>query len=129
MTFDRSTSGIDDRRHGKSSKSAGDRRKAELARRRSPRMRTLKGARIIASSGYAIRCTVRNVSETGALLELQSSTFLAQNIELMFEDPDWAPRLCRVVWRDGALMGVEFSTPEPEGGPIRRALQKLLNLG
>jgi hypothetical protein len=120
---------IDDRRRNGTDKRAAERRKAELARRRSPRMRTLKGGRIIASSGSSIRCTVRNISETGALLELQSPTFLAQNIELVFEDPEWVPRVCRVVWRDGALMGVEFATPEPEGGPIRRALQKLLNRG
>jgi hypothetical protein len=106
-----------------------DRRKAELARRRWPRMRTLKGARIVVPAGSSIRCQVRDISEMGACLEFQSPAFLAQNFELVFDDPDWTPRPCRIAWRDGLRMGVEFETAEPEGGPIRRAIQKLLGRG
>lgn len=116
---------IDDRRRG-GGRRADERRKAELARRRAPRMRTLKGAQIVVPAGTSIRCTVRNISETGACLQLHSAVFLSHTFDLTFDDPDWSRRSCRVVWRDALLLGVEFTTPEQEGGPIRRALQRLL---
>jgi hypothetical protein len=117
---------IDDRRRG-GGRSAGDRRKAELARRRSPRMRTLKGAQIIVPAGTSVGCIVRNISETGACLQLHAPTFLSHTFDLAFDDPDWEHRSCRVVWREALLLVVEFTTPEPDGGPIRRALQRLLS--
>jgi hypothetical protein len=128
QTSDQSWGAIDDRRTGKGRAANGaDRRKAELARRRSPRMRTLKGALItVPVGGTAVRCTVRNISENGACLELQQSVFLSHTFDLAFDDEDWTPRSCRVVWRNGLLLGVEFTTAEREGGPIRRAIQRLL---
>ena len=117
---------IDDRRRSGRGRHADERRKAELARRRAPRMRTLKGAQIIVPAGTSIGCTVRNISETGACLQLHSAVFLSHTFDLTFDDLDWARRTCRVVWRDALLMGVEFTMPEKEGGAIRRALQKLL---
>jgi hypothetical protein len=116
---------IVDRRQG--GKTAGDRRKAELARRRWPRMRTLKGAKIVVPAGGSARVTVRDISEMGARLELQGPAFLAQTFQIVFDDPDWAPRPCRVAWREGLILGVEFESPEPEDGPIRRALRRLLS--
>jgi hypothetical protein len=126
MNTGRPSSGIVDRRGGKN---AAERRKAELARRRWPRMRTLKGATIVVPSGSSIRCQVRDISEMGARLELHGPAFLAQTFELVFEDPEWTPRPCRVAWRDGLTMGVEFQNSEPAGGPIRRAIQRLLGRG
>jgi hypothetical protein len=125
-TFDRFPSGIDDRRR-RGGWAANDRRKAELARRRHPRMRTLKGAQIIVPAGTLVNCIVRNISETGACLQLQTPVFLSHTFDLTFDDPEWSRRSCRVIWREALLMGVEFTTPESEGGPVRRALQKLLS--
>jgi hypothetical protein len=124
MSTGRPSSGIVDRRRG--GPSAADSRKAVLARRRWPRMRTLKGATIVVPAGSSIRCQVRDISEMGARLELKGPAFLAQTFDLVFEDPEWAPRPCRVAWREGLTIGVEFQTPEPSDGPIRRAIQKLL---
>lgn len=127
MAFANATTfGIDDRRGPNFGRNSAERRKAELARRRAVRMRTLKGAQIIVPAGTIIPCTVKNISETGACLQLHASAFLSHLFDLAFDDPDWERRPCRVVWREGLLMGVEFLTPEAPGGPIRRALQKLL---
>lgn len=128
-SYDNNRFGIDDRRRGGGGRRADERRKAELARRRSPRMRTLKGAQIIVPAGTSIRCTVRNISETGACLQLQTPVFLSHTFDIAFDDLEWSRRSCRVVWRDALLIGVEFTTPESEGGPIRRALQRLLSGG
>ena len=89
-------------------------------------MRTLKGALIALPSGDSVRCIVRNISETGACLELQNPLFLHPTFALLFDDPDWAQRPCYVIWRKIPLIGVEFGAPEPEGGPIRQAIRKLL---
>ncbi len=123
---DKNRFGIDDRRH-RGGKRADERRKAELARRRSPRMRTLKGAQIIVPARTSVNCIVRNISETGACLQLHTPVFLSHTFDLTFDDPDWSRRSCRVVWREALLMGVEFTTPESAGGPIRRALPRLLS--
>ncbi|MEJ0012505.1 MAG: PilZ domain-containing protein [Bauldia sp.] len=127
MSSDNNSFTIDDRRRSRSGRRADERRKAELARRRSPRMRTLKGAQIIVPAGSSVACIVRNISETGACLQLQTPVFLSHTFDLVFDDPDWSRRSCRVVWREALLMGVEFTTRESEGGPIRRALQRLLS--
>jgi PilZ domain len=125
-TYEQELGRIDDRRRGRGPGGA-ERRKADLARRRAPRMRTLKGAAItVPAGGTAVRCVVRNISETGACLELHSPVFLSHSFDLAFDDPDWTPRACRVVWRESRLLGVEFRTTETEGGPIRRAIQRLL---
>jgi PilZ domain len=89
-------------------------------------MRTLKGAAIMVPSGTSIRCIVRNISETGACLQLHTPAFLSHTFELLFDDPEWSRRACRVVWRQAHLIGVEFTVAEPADGPIRRALEKLL---
>ena len=89
-------------------------------------MRTLKGAKIALPSGDSVRCIVRNISETGACLQLQNPLFLHPTFEIFFDDPDWVHRPCHIVWRKIPLIGVEFDAPEPAGGPIRKAIRRLL---
>jgi hypothetical protein len=96
---------IDDRRLV-DSKRADDRRRADRDRRSWPRVRTLKGAQIIWLNGVPVRCTVRNVSETGAKLEVHEPV-LQNTFDLVF-DLDKSRRSCRVVWRKEPFMGVKF---------------------
>jgi two-component system cell cycle response regulator len=84
-----------------------DRRKSASNRRSSPRTRTLKGAQIIwDDSKSPVRCTIRNISKTGAKLEAHG--LVVKNIfELVF-DLDQSRRSCRVIWRKEPLIGVKF---------------------
>jgi PilZ domain len=83
-----------------------DRRKSSRDRRASPRVRSLKGAAIIWRNGAPVRCTVRNVSEKGAKLEVHDPVL--QNVFDLVFDLDQSRRSCRVVWRKEPFIGVKF---------------------
>jgi hypothetical protein len=72
------------------------------------RHRVLKGARIHFGGG-AIDCTVRNISETGAALEVTSPLGIPTEFTLVTED---SQRPCRVVWRKEKRIGVTFEKEE-----------------
>ena len=82
-----------------------DRRTSVGDRRSSPRTKTLKGAQISWPSGSAVKCIVRNLSETGAKIEVHSP--VPATFDLVF-DLDHSRRSCRVVWRKEPMMGVRF---------------------
>ena len=82
-----------------------DRRKSVGDRRSSPRTKTLKGAQIFWPAGSAVKCIVRNLSETGAKIEVHSPVPAA--FELVF-DSDRSRHSCRVVWRKEPMVGVRF---------------------
>lgn len=100
---------IDDRRKSDRTKGDGridDRRKAVTDRRKSLRLKTLKGAQIILRNGAPLACIVRNISETGAKLEV-CGPVLQNAFDLVF-DLDHSCRSCRVVWRKEPMLGVKF---------------------
>jgi hypothetical protein len=74
--------------------------------RRNPRNRTLKGASICFDGG-AIDCTVRNVSETGAALDVASPLGIPEEFVLVVP-ADGVRRRCRVVWRKEKRIGIAF---------------------
>ncbi|HEY5082449.1 MAG TPA: PilZ domain-containing protein [Bauldia sp.] len=77
-------------------------------RRRSPRMRTLKGGRIVTDSGNSVfDCTIRNLSETGAMLALSNPFGIPAHFDLMLQAPK-PRRPCTVRWRSDAALGVSF---------------------
>ncbi len=69
-----------------------------------PRHRVLKGGRILFGGG-SIDCTVRNLSETGAALDVTSPLGIPS--EFMLET-DGVQRSCRVVWRKEKRIGITF---------------------
>ena len=71
-----------------------------------PRHRVLKTA-TIEFSGGAIDCTVRNLSATGAALEVVSPIGIPECFTL-FVPVDDLQRPCRVVWRKERRIGVSF---------------------
>ena len=75
----------------------------------SPRRRTLKAGKILFNGG-GIDCTVRNVSETGAALEVESPVGVPPDVTLVVE-ADKFKRECQVVWRKEKRIGVTFSKP------------------
>lgn len=70
------------------------------------RQRTLKGARIVFNGGRStIDCTVRNLSPSGAKLDVASVVGIPNSFDLSF---DGQLRACRVIWRSLKQLGVEF---------------------
>jgi hypothetical protein len=77
--------------------------------RRAPdgvRIKTLKGAQIIWVTGVPVKCIVRNLSQTGAKIEIHDP--VPEIFELVFDGDD-NHHPCRVVWRKEFLIGVQFT--------------------
>lgn len=82
----------------------GDKRKA-------PRQRTLKGAKIVFKEGaFTYDCIVKNLSATGVQLAVSSSDGIPNRFQLVFDDHS-PTRTCLVVWRSATRLGVVFDTP------------------
>ena len=78
-------------------------------RRRHPRARTLRSGKIIFNLHSSIvYCTVRNLTDHGALLVVASLVGIPENFELALE-PGHVRRKCRAIWRGENRLGVEFS--------------------
>lgn len=76
----------------------------ESDHRSTPRHRVLKGA-TISFGGGAISCAVRNLSDGGASLEVESPVGIPDSIVLELDGGD---RRCRVIWRKEKRIGVRF---------------------
>ena len=70
------------------------------------RRRSFKAGTIGFGEGQ-IGCIVRNLSETGAGLEVSTPLFIPEQFTLFVPSDDFK-RLCGVVWRRGNRIGVAF---------------------
>ena len=87
--------------------SANGRDRSDL--RKKPRREFHYAARILSGpQDPARRCTIADISETGARLVLDSDDGLPERFFLLLSLNGGARRHCRVVWRNGASVGVEF---------------------
>ena len=78
-------------------------------RRRSVRSRTLIGGKVIFNQRQStLDCTIRNLSEDGALLVFPNSTALPELFELYFPLKRES-RMVRSRWRDAQRIGVSFA--------------------
>lgn len=55
-----------------------------------------------------IGCSISDISEIGARLSLEKDEQLPQTFMLLLTANGGARRRCRVVWREGLALGVEF---------------------
>jgi hypothetical protein len=78
-------------------------------RRKAPRTKTVKSGTIVLGTGAPVDCTVREISQTGAVLEVQIA-IQQETFDLTFDGAGWPPRSCRVVWKEPPRIGVEFMT-------------------
>jgi hypothetical protein len=76
-------------------------------------MKTLKGAVIFWPSGAHDHCIVRNLSKTGANIEVRVPV-LHNTFDLVFDD-DHSHRSCDVVWRREPRVGVRFQSRAAKG--------------
>jgi hypothetical protein len=76
-------------------------------KRRAPRARVLKTGRIVLSEkAPKLECTIRNISDTGACLQISSTFGIPGDFDLMLSGTE--RRLCHVVWRTDTRLGVTF---------------------
>ena len=73
-----------------------------------PRFRTIKGGSIIFGSAAAIDCIIRNMSDTGAALEVEIPAGIPDDFTLLIR-PEIIKRNCHVVWRTKRRIGVRFT--------------------
>jgi hypothetical protein len=71
-----------------------------------PRRRVLK-AGVISVGGGTIDCTVRNISDTGAALEVVTPLYIPDRFKLIVQS-DGLNRSCRIVWRKERRIGIAF---------------------
>ncbi len=72
------------------------------------RHRTLKAGIINFNRAASIDCRVRNLSPSGACLEVASQAGIPDDFVLVVES-DHLKQPCHVIWRTATRMGVEFS--------------------
>jgi hypothetical protein len=77
-------------------------------RRASPRHRTLK-AGTIEFGEETLPCTVRNLSATGAGVELNSPLWFPERFVLAVPSEGWR-KPCRLIWRNERRIGVAFES-------------------
>ena len=75
-------------------------------KRAAPRHRVLKGG-TIAFDGSGVACTVRNLSSSGAAIDVASGVNLPPSFMLVIE-ADRFIRRCRPVWSNDKRIGVAF---------------------
>lgn len=78
-----------------------------VERRKSGRSRVLKSAKLVLGRSAIIDCVVRNVTNTGARLQIANTVDLPKEFEMTF-DGGYSIRPCRLVWRTVTETGVEF---------------------
>lgn len=69
--------------------------------------RLLKGAKISFSNGAVIDCTIRNLSDTGAALDVNSPVGIPERFMLVVE-ADHRHLPSRVIWRKEIRIGAHF---------------------
>ena len=72
-----------------------------------PRKRTLKAGTIVFKSGGGISGVVKNLSDSGALVQVESVIGVPDNFTLLIE-ADHFKRECEIVWRLPNRIGVRF---------------------
>ncbi len=75
-------------------------------KRSSPRHRVLKGG-TIAFNGNGVPCTVRNLSSTGAAIDVANTAELPASFMLIIEADEFIRR-CHPVWTNTTRVGVAF---------------------
>jgi hypothetical protein len=75
--------------------------------RNARRHRVLKGGTISFNGAAGISCTVRNLSDTGAALDVISPVGIPERFALVM-DGDEHGRSCHVIWRKEKRIGIAF---------------------
>jgi hypothetical protein len=89
----------------------------KIERRQTPRSRVYRGASVVFNGRQAVLdCTLRNWSDTGALVRMSDWIALPKTFEIDIASGGESVRV-RQCWRRGDDVGVAFLTPE-ESQPV-----------
>jgi hypothetical protein len=80
-----------------------------VERRQQPRRRMLKSGKILLGK-HSIPCAVRNISEIGACLKVQTTEGIPKVFDFVFASEP--ARTCKTIWRDDTQIGVLFIEPD-----------------
>jgi hypothetical protein len=86
-----------------------------LEQRRAQRAETRKSGRIVLTNGSGMTCMIRNLSPSGACLQVASHFGIPRDIFLWIVGEN-VKRPCRIVWRSNQQLGVVFSNAAAVGG-------------
>ena len=78
-----------------------------MEKRRAPRHRVFKHGTLAFPGGGVIDCTVRNISTTGARVDVDSPVGLPEVVTLMIST-DHFVRQCRKIWCNDNRIGLAF---------------------
>lgn len=98
---------------------------ANSERRSAPRRKVLKGVKVVYNDGHCILdCTVANLSDGGACLDLPTYVPLPETVTLRFQDGH--EHLAQVVWSTSTRLGVRFleDGDQQQQGSLKAALLK-----
>lgn len=85
---------------------------ASAAPQRALRVRSFIGGEILHSNGQSkTQCTIRDISESGARIEIPISVTIPDNFELIVPLKNLREK-ARIVWRQGNEIGVVFASKE-----------------
>jgi hypothetical protein len=94
-------------------------------RRSAARRRTFKAGKIEFGHAGGVRCMIRNLSSSGAFLEIGAPTDLPDKFVLVVLS-NLKQRNCQVVWRQRNRFGVAFTGPEFFGSSTTDAARRAL---
>jgi hypothetical protein len=81
--------------------------------RKSPRRQFHYNATIIIEGDtQPHRCAIVDISNTGARLQLEDGFELPEHFLLLLTKSGQARRRCKIVWRNGLSVGVQFPPPQ-----------------
>jgi hypothetical protein len=76
--------------------------------RKAQRQRTFKGGSIAFDAAHSTDCIIRNLSDTGACLEVPNPSGIPDIFKLIIR-PEILTRTCKVAWRTNQRIGVRFT--------------------
>ena len=79
-----------------------------MEHRLSPRQKTFKGGLITFGRPPDVECIIRDLSVTGANLELNCDLNRIPNSFTLIIRPELFRRTCKVAWREEGTIGVQF---------------------
>lgn len=77
-----------------------------IEKRATQRHRVFKGA-TVTFEGSGVACTVRNISDRGAAIDLENPVLLPHSFTLSISCDNFV-RHCRAVWRNDRRVGLAF---------------------
>jgi PilZ domain len=87
-----------------------DNRKQSEQRKHPRRQINYAGAKIVIDKkGTALNCRLFDVSQGGARIVLENDQGTPDRFLLLLAPNGGTPRACRVIWRNGPILGVAFS--------------------